>query len=94
MLITNGIASISVLLPFKNGKDVVNQIIPFKVFRDEKQYKAIPLITSGERKSAGLSEELIFTFHQNSIVAKAATNEAGVNAINNIASELKMLRII
>ena len=94
MLITNEIASITILLPFQKGKEVVNQIIPFKVFRQEKQYKAIPLITSEERKSAGLSDELSFTFKQNRIIAEPETNEASLMAINNIASELRLLRIV
>lgn len=94
MLITNEIASITVLLPFQKGNELVNQIIPFKVFKQEEQYKAIPLLSAEERKSTGLSEELCFTFNQNRIVTKAETNAAGVNAINNIAGELRLLRIV
>lgn len=94
MLITNEIASITILLPFQKGKEMVNQVIPFKVFRQEQQYKAIPLITSEERKSTGLSDELSFTFKQNKIIAEPETNEASLMTINNIASELKLLRIV
>jgi len=94
MLITNEIASITILLPFQQGNELVNQIIPFKIFKQEEQYKAIPLISSEERQNTGLSEELCFTFLKNRIVAEAETNAAGVNAINNIAGELRLLHIV
>ena len=94
MLITNEIASITILLPFQKGNELVNQIIPFKVFRQEEKYKAIPLISLEDRKDTGLSEELCFTLRQNRIVADAETNAAGINAINNIAGELRLLHIV
>ncbi len=94
MLTSSEIYSISILFPFQKGKAVVEQIVPFKVFREGKQYRAIPLIISAERKTAGLAEELCFTFDQNRIVTVAETNEAGLHAINNIAGELRMLRIV
>jgi hypothetical protein len=94
MVTTNEIASITILLHFQKGNELVNQIIPFKVFRKEEQYKAIPLISPEERKHTGLSEELCFSFNQNRIVTEVETNAAGVNAINNIAGELRLLRIV
>lgn len=94
MLITNEIASITILLPYQKGDKTIHQIIPFKVFREQQHYKAIPLISVDEKNSAGLSGELSFCFKNNRVVADAEPTEANLNAINNIASELRILRIV
>lgn len=94
MLVTNEIASITILVPCKKGNETVNQIIPFKVSREQKQYKAIPLITVEERKMTGLSAELSFRFIENRIIPEGESTAANLNAINNIANELRMLRIV
>lgn len=94
MLVTNEIASITILVPYQKGNETVNQIIPFKVFRQQQYYKAIPLISAEERKMTGLSEELSFRFAEHRIIPEAETNEINLDAISNIASELRMLRIV
>ena len=94
MLVTSEIASITILVPYKKGNETINQIIPFKVFKQKDHYKAIPLIAAAERMITGLSAELSFQFKEYRIVAEAGLNEVNLNAINNIASELRMLRIV
>jgi hypothetical protein len=94
MLVTNEIASITILVPYQRGNEIINQIIPFKVFRQQHRYKAIPLITTEERKLTGHPAELSFRFIEHRIIPEVETSEANLNAINNIASELKMLRIV
>jgi len=93
MLVTNEIASITILVPYQRGNETINQIIPFKVFREQQQFKAIPLINAEERELTGLSPELSFKFIENRIIPEAKANEATLRAINNIAGELRMLRI-
>ena len=94
MLVTNEIVSITILVPHLRESEIINQIIPFKVFRQQQYYKAIPLITTKERKRTGLPAELSFKFIENRIIPEAEANEATLNVINNIASELRMLRIV
>jgi len=94
MIVTNEIASITILVASKRGNETINQIIPFKVFRQQQHYKAIPLISAEERELIGLSAELSFRFVENRIIPEAKANEATLKAINNIAGELRMLRIV
>lgn len=94
MLVTNEIASITISVPYQKGNEIVNQIVPFKVFKQQQHYRAIPLISAEERNIAGLSTELSFRFTENRIIPEADTNEANLNAINNIAGELRILRIV
>lgn len=94
MLVTNEIASITILAPYQRGNEIISQIIPIKIFRKDQHYKAIPLISAEERKLTGLSEEFSFRFIGHRIIPEAKTSESDVNAINNIASELRMLRIV
>lgn len=93
MLDTNEIASITILVPYQRGNETINQIIPFKVFRLQQHYKAIPLISTEERELTGLSPELSFRLIENRIIPQAKANEASLNAINNIAGELRMLGV-
>jgi hypothetical protein len=93
MIVTTEIASITILSQHQNGTETVNRIIPFKVFKQQQYFKAIPLITAAERKQSGLSAEISFRFIENRIVPAVETNEANLDAMNKIASELRMLRI-
>ena len=94
MIATTEIASITILAQYQDGAEMVNQIIPFKVFKQQQYYKAIPLITAAERNHSGLSAELSFKVVENRIVPAVETNEANLNAMNKIANELRMLRIV
>ena len=94
MLVTNEIASITILVPYQRGNEIINQIIPFKIFKNQQHYKAVPLISAEERKLAGLSAELSFRFMAHRIVPNADISDANLNAINNIVSELRILRIV
>lgn len=52
MLVTNEIASITISVPYQKGNEIVNQIVPFKVFKQQQHYRAIPLISAEERNIA------------------------------------------
>jgi hypothetical protein len=93
MLVTNEIASITILITYQKGGDIINQIVPFKVLREQHHYLAIPLITTEESRIFGLSERLSFKFIENRLITEAETKEGDLNAIYKIASELKTLRI-
>jgi len=94
MFVTNEIASITILVPTQRGNEIINQIIPFKVFREQQHYKAIPLISADERKLAGLPAELSFRFVGHRIIPEAEAYGANLDAIHRIAGELRMLRIV
>lgn len=94
MLVTNEIASITILVPRQKNDAVVNQIIPFKIFKHHHDYKAVPLISGEERERTGLSAEISFRFIANRIIPGEKMNEVSLAAINNIASELRILRIV
>lgn len=94
MFTSNEIASITILVPYHKGREIVNQIIPFKVFKDQQQYRAVPLISTEERQLTGLPEQMSFRFNDYKVLAAADTNEGNLEAINNIVRELRMLRIV
>lgn len=88
------IASITVLVPYHRGNETTHQITPFKLYRQQQLFKAIPLISAEERKLTGLSAELSFRLAENKVISEGDTNEANLGAINRIASELMILRIL
>lgn len=94
MTISNEIASITILVPYHNGKETINQIIPFKVYEDQKFYKAIPLITIEERKLTGLPAEISFRLLNYKAIPTADTKTENINVIDNIVRELQMLRLV
>lgn len=94
MHVTNEIASITISVPYQRENEIVNQIVPFKVFKQQQHYRAIPLISAEAIKIAGLSNELSFRFIEGRIFPEAEANETNLNAINNIVGELRILRIV
>lgn len=94
MIVTNEIASITILVPYQRGNETINQVIPFKIFRQQQCYKAIPLISPEERILTGLSEELSFKFMDYRILPETKANKETLEAINRIVRELKMLHIV
>jgi hypothetical protein len=94
MLVSTEIASVTILVSYQKENEMINQIIPFKVFKQEDLYKAIPMISAEERKVMGISAELAFRLIDNRIIVGEEANNASLNAINKIASELRVLRIV
>lgn len=94
MIVTNEIASVTILVPHQRGNEIINQIIPFKVFRQQQGYKAIPLITAEERMMTGLSAELSFRLMDQKIQPETETTRQNIEAINNIVRELQVLRVV
>ena len=94
MTILNEIASITILVPYIKGKELINQIIPFKVYREQQYFKAIPLITSEEQKITGLPAEILFQLNNYTVIPNEGTKEENLESINNIVRELTMLEIV
>ena len=62
---SNEIASITVLVPHHIGTETINQVIPFRVYRQEQNYVAVPFISAAERLTSGLPESLSFALVNN-----------------------------
>lgn len=93
-MVSNEIASITILVSFKQNQEIVNKIVPFKVYSHHQYFKAIPLVSSEEREMAGLPEEVSFTFANNTIMAGEDLNTERLGMLNNIIRELKILRVV
>lgn len=91
-MITTEQASITILVSYPKGKEIAHQIVPFKVYKDNNSYTAIPMINGDERKQTGLPEELNFSFRNQTIVPGKASFEGSQQVLENIVKELKLLR--
>lgn len=94
MMVSNEIASITILVSFKQNQEVINKIVPFKVYGHHQYYKAVPLVSSEEREIAGIPEEVLFTFANNTLMASEDLNTERLGMLNNIIRELKILRVV
>jgi len=93
-MITNELGSVTVLISSGSGASTINQIVPFRVYRESEKYKAIPLIEEEERKKVDLPSEFFFEFINHTIIPAKGTKEHNLDAIRNIVQELKMQEII
>lgn len=91
-MVLNEIASVTILVPYQKGNETINQIIPLKIYHDQQGYKAIPLISDEEKKIAGLPSVISFELAGNQIIPDKM-NEADMEVIRNIVTELKMLSL-
>ena len=93
MIARNELTSITVLVSYLNGTEIANQIVPFKVFKENRLYRAIPLINNEERKLTELPEEIYFEFNNHTIIPGKAITDKGLEVLENIVQELKMQKI-
>ena len=88
---SNEIASITVLVPHHIGTETINQVIPFRVYRQEQNYVAVPFISAAERLTSGLPESLSFALVNNRL---SSTQALRPDVLENIVKELRLLHIV
>lgn len=87
--------TISVVVEDLADKELSEQvIIPFKVFKEDQKFKAVPLLSDAERKRAGLPQVIAFTFVDQCIVAEKPLNDDTLEVIKNLIKELIFQDII
>ena len=87
--------TISVLVDGPSDKGLAAQVIvPFKVFKENRKFKAVPLLADAERIRAGLPEVIAFTFVDQCIVAERSLSEDTLEVIKSMIEELMLLDII
>ena len=82
--------SITVLLPAKgNASYSSNTIVPFTIFREGDNYKAVPMLKPEEIKMAALPSEFLFSFRDNTIYCKEQ-DQRTIELLKNILRELEL----
>ena len=94
MIISNELANLTILVSFLEGNERSHQIVPFRVYREERQFKAIPLINSDERKKTRLPQEILFSFDHQGLTIEQGISEETLDVVKRILQELKMQRVV
>jgi hypothetical protein len=94
MIVSSEIASITILMRVKHDNEIINKIIPFKVYRHQQQYKAVPLVSPEDKAMTNLPDEVVFTFADNTIMAGEDLDNERLGIVSNIIRELKILRVV
>jgi hypothetical protein len=68
--------------------------VDFKVYRVDKQFRAIPLMSREERLMTGLPEELIFAYFSHCITTANDMEDESLNAIKQIIQELEARELL
>jgi hypothetical protein len=69
-------------------------VVPFKVFKEDQKFKAVPLLAYAERKQAGLPEVIAFSFVDQCIVTERSLSEDTLEVIKNMIQELILQDVI
>lgn len=81
--------TISVLVECNSLEDkATKEIVPFKVFKENQNFRAVPLLAEVERKRAGLPEVIAFTFMDQCIVTERSIGEDTLEVIKSMINEL------
>lgn len=95
MITANEIPLITVpLMHYKQNDVVTEEDVDFKIYRNDKQFKAIPLISKEERLMTGLPEELVFAYFSQCITTARDMDEESLNAIKQIIQELEARELL
>jgi hypothetical protein len=84
------VITLSVLVEGNSNKEIVS----FKVFRDIKQYKAVPMLTKEQRKRTGLAEVICFSFVDHCIVSEKSRSEETLEVIRSLILEMMMQEVL
>lgn len=91
MIPTKEIPIITVPLTHYRLNDVISgKDVDFKIYRENNQFKAIPLLSNDERLSTGLPEELFFVYADRCITDASDMEEESLSAIKQIILELEV----
>ena len=91
MIVTNEIASITVLVSHRWPTDsTTEEIVPFKVYKEGQQFKAVPLLSKEGRRLTGLPEVVLFSFLDHCIVTAKNMEEETLNVVKKIIQELSL----
>jgi hypothetical protein len=95
MNVNSGVITLSVLVAgaTTNGA-TAGEIVPFKVFYQEEQYRAVPMISDPQRKEVGLPEVICFSFVDHCIVSDKSRSEETLEVIRSLLQEMMMQELI
>lgn len=82
------------LMHYKQNDVVTEEDVDFKIYKQDKQFKAIPLLSKEERLMTGLPEELVFAYFSQCITTARDMDEESLNAIKQIIQELEARELL
>jgi len=89
------LASLSVLVSYRDSENVMNQqLVPFRVYEQHDRYIAIPMLREEEITPMGLPERIAFRVNHKDIIALDGASEALMKTIKDIVRELNFQRLI
>lgn len=95
MAVTNEISLVTIPVPhFRAFDAVTNEAISFRVFREDDRFTAVPQISTEERVTTGIPEQLVFTYWNHVVLAANNMDEETMAVIKNIILELEVQELV
>lgn len=93
--ITHELSGVSIAVAHFRDFDVItHEDVPFRIYRENDWFKAVPQISAAQRIHTGIPEELVFVYWNHVVLAANDTEEEAMNVIKNIVLELEVLGIV
>ena len=91
MITVNEIPLITVpVMHYRQNGIPAGEDADFKIYREDNQIRAIPLMSKEERLTTGLPEELVFVYFSHCITATNDMEEESLDAIKQIILEMEV----
>jgi hypothetical protein len=85
----NKLIGISIPVAFRSpGNVIMNKMVDFKVYQDNRSYIAVPLISSDQRRLADLPPEMIFECCGKNIISNRLEGKGNMDLLKDIFQEL------
>jgi hypothetical protein len=95
MTITHEISLVTIPVAHFHSFDVItHENIAFRVFQEGDWFKAVPQVSTDERKVTGMPSELVFVYWNHVVLAANNMEEETMNVIKNIILELEVLDLV
>jgi hypothetical protein len=95
MNVNHEVITLSVLVTGTMATGATSQeIVSFKVFREQEQFRAVPMLDEAPRKRAGLPEVICFAFVDHCIISEKSRGEETLEVIKSLIQEMMIQELI
>lgn len=88
---SNEVASITVLVQYRKENEMISEVVPFRVYQQDRVFIAVSFLNASARKYNGVPETISFRFDNNQAIPITGDHPT---LLNNIVKELKLQDVV
>lgn len=95
MRITHEISLVTIpVAHFRDFDLITHEEVSFRIFKEGDWFKAVPLVSTEERKATGIPSELLFVYWDHVVLAANNSEEETMDVIKTIILELEVQGLV